>query len=555
MGTLFGACPAMPDGPRYRGHGHDTPRRGGTLMLADESRVRTLDPQVAMDTISGTVIEMLFEPLYAYDHDMELVPRVASALPEVSDDGLVFTVPLRKDVRFHHGRLLTAEDVVYTMERMLAPETGSSTASLYDAVEGYEAFRTKQTPHLSGVRALDPHRVEFRLTRPDQSFRHLLAMRTLSPVPREIVEQRGAKFARHPVGAGPFRLASWDPGVRIVLERHPHYYRKGLPYLDGVLFQESVSSDTNFLRFRNGEVDIVVRMTPADRALLSTPKWRPYVKKSPTIDVYALFMNCEIPPFDNVHVRRAVAFAIDRERWARARSGSLVPTGQIVPPALMGYDPNLPNAQRFDLDKAREEMRLAGYPNGLPTPVTMWVGDQPKSRVYGALAQADLAKIGIQLELKAVSFPVYLASTATRGVVQMFAGGWVMDYPDPSNFLGLLHSRGIHEKHASNKAFYKNPELDRLLDEALVERDQEKREALYRAANDLVAKEAPWAFFANQAVPQAFQPYVRDYRPHPAYWIPVNEVWLDLPRERVARARRLDAASFALLGPLMERLP
>jgi ABC-type transport system substrate-binding protein len=464
----------------------------------------------------------------------------------VSEDGLVFRVPIRRGIRFQHGRELTPADVVYTFERMLAPETGSSVAPLYAAIDGFAEYRARKSPHVRGIRERDGH-VEIQLTRPDQSFRQLLGMRALSPVARENVAALGAEFARRPSGTGPFRLASWDAGVRLVFERNPGYHRKGLPYLDRVVFQEGVSSDTAFLRFRNGQLDVVTRMTPADRALLtSSPKWAPYVQKSPTIDVWALFMNCEIAPFTNVHVRRAVAFAIDRERWARARSGSLAPSGQMLPPAIMGYDANLPNVQRFDLARAKQELALAGFPGGLPEPMTMWVSDQPKARVYGALAQADLGKAGIRVELKPVSFPIYLASTATRGRVQMFAGGWIMDYPDPSNFLGLLHSRGIAATHSINKAFYANPELDRLLDAALVERDVTKRAAMYRQANDLVARDAPWAFFANQSVPQAWQPYVRGYVPHPTSWLPVNDVWLDLPRERVARAdRRLRQA---LLG-------
>jgi oligopeptide transport system substrate-binding protein len=530
---VLAGCPAMPDGPRYRGHGSDTPRHGGTLMLADESRVRTLDPQVATDTVSQALIEMLFEPLYAYDHAMNLVPRVASALPEVSSDGLAFTVPIRGDIHFHSGRLLTPDDVVYAFERMLQPETGSSAAPLYAAIDGFAEFRAKKSPHVRGIRRRGDQ-VEIRLTRPDQSFVHLLGMRVLTPVARENVAALGADFARRPDGTGPFRLVSWDAGVRLVLERNPGYHQKGLPYLDRVIYQEGVSSDTAFLRFRNGQLDVVTRMTPADRALLTgSSKWRPFMQRSPTIDVWALFMNCEIAPFTNVHVRRAVAFAIDRERWAKARSGSLAPTGQMLPPAIMGYDANLPNQQRFDPEQAKRELALAGYPDGLPEPVTMWVSDQPKARIYGALAQADLAKVGIQVELKPVSFPIYLASTATRGRVQMFAGGWIMDYPDPSNFLALLDSRGIAATHSNNKAFYTNPELDALLDAALIERDAQKRAALYREANDIVARDAPWAFFANQSVPQAWQPYVRGYRPHPASWLPINDVWLDLPRERV----------------------
>jgi len=247
-------------------------------------------------------------------------------------------------------------------------------------------------------------------------------------------------------------------------------------------------------------------------------------------------MNTEMPPFDNVHVRRAVAFAIDRERWSKARNYALHPTGQLLPPSVAGFDENLPNQQRFDLAKAKQEMQLAGFPNGLPAPVTLWGGDSATMRAYGELLQSDLGKIGIKLNFKFVNFPIYLEETGRRKRAQMMYGGWVMDFPDPSNFLGLMTSSTKSDTNSYNRAFYSDPWLDKQLDDALVERDPLKRVAMYREANDFVAREAPWAFFANQQVPQAWQPYVKGYRPHPAYWIPVNEVWLDLPKRRATPA-------------------
>jgi peptide/nickel transport system substrate-binding protein len=311
-----------------------------------------------------------------------------------------------------------------------------------------------------------------------------------------------------------------------------------------VVFEEGIGQETAFLRFQNGEQDIVTRTAPADRALLlNSAKWKPYMQVSPSVDVWGLAMNCELAPFDNVHIRRAVAFAIDRERWSRARSEGLHPTGQMVPPQLQGYDRNLPSVQHFDLAKAREEMRLAGFPEGYPKPITFWTNDNASGLMYAQLAQADLAKIGFQLEIKPVNFPVFLEATGTRKTAQMLITGWQMDFPDPSNFLGLLHSNMRAERESVNRAFYGNPALDDLLDRGIVERDPERRKELYHQANELVAREAPWAFFGNQQTPQAWQPYVKNYHPHPSYWIPINEVWLDLPKKRVNQLT-------ALLGPL-----
>ncbi|HVZ33853.1 MAG TPA: ABC transporter substrate-binding protein, partial [Polyangiaceae bacterium] len=500
--------------------------------------------------LSGVIITMLFDSLYDYDHDLKLVPSIAAALPEISEDGRTFTIPIRRGVRFHNGRALNAEDVVWSLERMLQPDLHSPGAPYYRAIEGFADFQAKRTPHLRGLRALDEHTVRIALERPDQSFVYTLAMRFAAPVPREEVE-RGRDMRRRPIGTGPFRLVSWDPGVRLVLERHRQYRVPGRPYLERVVFEEAVKRDTAFMRFRNGEGDLAPRMTPADAMLVKSAPWRAYSALSPQADVYALFMNVGLAPFDNVHVRRAVAAAIDRERWSRARNGFIRPAGQIVPPKVAGYDPKLPHLQHFDLAKAREEMRLAGFPHGLPDPVTLWVSDSPTGRIYGELAQADLAKIGVELLLKPVSFPVYLEETGKPKTAQMLVGGWVLDFPDASNVLNLVSSASLAQQESMNRSFFADPGLDALLERALVERDPQRRAAMYREANDFVADQAPWAILCNQQVPQAWQPYVRGYAPHPIHWIKVNDVWLDLPRKRVATLLRGAAtARLAALLPL-----
>jgi ABC-type transport system substrate-binding protein len=533
-------CPTIPDGPRFEGNGHGAPIRGGTLMLWDEPRIRTLDPHVAFDELSSVPIAMLYDNLYGYDHSLTLVPKIAEALPRLSDEGKTLEIPLRRGVRFHHGRVVTAADVVWSFERMLQPSLHSPGAPYYRAIEGFDAYRSGQSAHLSGLSTPDAHTVRIRLKRADRSFVHTLAMHFSTPLPREYVERADADTVRRPIGTGPFRLISWDPGVRVVLERHAHYHDPARPYVDRVVFEEGVKRDTGFLRFRNGELDIAPRMTPPDIMLMRSARWRAFSAPLRRADIYGLYMNVELAPFHDVHVRRAVAFAIDRERWSRARNHAIRPAGQMLPPGIPGHDPSLPHRQRFDLKRAREEMRRAGHPNGLDEPVTLWINDTATGRAYGELAQADLAKIGIKLALKPVSFPVYLEETGKPKTAQMVAGGWYMDFPDASNFLHQVSSASKLPRDSYNRAFYSDPALDALLERALVEGDPEKRVALYREANDFVADAAPWAFFGNTQVPQAWQPYVHGYRPHPAYWMYVNDVWLDLPRRRIA----------ALVGPL-----
>ena len=269
------------------------------------------------------------------------------------------------------------------------------------------------------------------------------------------------------------------------------------------------------------------------------PAWQPYSAEEPAVDLYGLAMNCELPPFDNVHIRRAVAFAINRPRWKRARANRILTTGQPIPALLPGYDAALPERQRFDVGRAKEEMRLAGHPNGLHEPVDMWLGQSPGAQSTGELVQADLKAIGIEVNLKPVAFPVYLEETGKRRTVQMFTTGWLMDFPDPSNFLDVLfHSRSIRNRNSENRAFYSNLELDTILDAARIEIDADKRIGLYRKANAIVARDAPWAFLYSSLNYEAWQPYVKGYEPHPVWDRMFRDVWLDLPRQRLAASGR-----------------
>ncbi len=545
------ACPEPPDGPRFMGAGHVQPVRGGTLMLSEESKVRTLDPHIGADEISGITIEMLFSSLYSYDRQVQLVPSLAERLPELSADGLSLRIPIKHGVRFHHGREVTADDVVWSLERMLSPDLNCPGTHYYSLIVGFEPYREKHEAHLSGLHVVDRYTVQIDLKKPDQSFVHKLAMRFTAVVPKEVVLARGKDFAAHPIGTGPFMLESWERGVRLVFKRNPYYFERGIPHLDRVVFDEDIKRETAFLRFRNAEVDIVTRLSPPDKALLQTAKWRPHIELCPRADMYGIAMNSELPPFDNVHLRRAVSFAIDRERWAKARNGGLRPSGQLLPPGVAGHDPNLPNLQRFDLARAKEEMKLAGYPNGLDESFALWGIDGSTGRAYGELLQSDLKKIGIKIHFKFVTFPVYLEETGKPKRAQILYGGWVMDYPDPSDFLAIVTSSTKAKQNSSNRAFFSTPQLDKLVDDALVERDPKKRIEMYREANDYVSREAPWAFFANSVFPHAWQPYVKNYRPHPLYWLRVNHVWLDLPRKQVAdlRNRAAPALRHASLLP------
>lgn len=547
VAALFAVfLPDAPDGPRYQGAGHETPQRGGTFVFHHESDLRGLDPQVAYDEISNMAVKLLYEGLIDYDRDtMELIPRLAEAVPEPSADGRTYRFRLRRGVRFQddpcfeggRGRELTAHDVRWSLEHMLHPDTGSPGVTFFELLEGVEAFRAREASHISGIRVIDRYTVDLRLSRPDQTFLYAMAMTFAYPVAREAYARYGDETRRHPVSTGAFVLESWEPGVEATFLRNPNYFEEGRPYPDRMVYTLNLRRIPATMRFRNGDLDHIHRQTPADYLTLREMEaWAPYREERPKINIWGVEMNTQMAPFENRHLRRAVAFAINRERWRRARANRLVLQGQPIPRALERfYDPDLPGQHEYDLERAREEMRLAGHPDGLDEPVEVWLGEGETGRAYGELIQSDLAEIGITVTLRQVAFPIYLQETGKPGQAQMLLGGWSMDFPDPASFLDILfHSRSIHPEGSHNRSFYSNPEVDRILDEARVESDHERRVALYREASRILVGDAPWAFIWSDMAMEMWQPYVRNYRPHKVWDNFYRDVWLDLPRRRAS---------------------
>ncbi|MBW2465554.1 MAG: ABC transporter substrate-binding protein [Deltaproteobacteria bacterium] len=502
-------APPEPQAPRWDGAGSTEPQHGGTFVFHHESVIRTFDPAIAYDELSSMGIRLLFDGLLDYDDETRLIPSLVEVMPTQSEDGKTFTFRLRRGVEFHCGGELTADDVLFTMERMLGPDAGSPGYVFYANIAGVEEYRAGDTEHIRGIRVIDERTIEFTLDEPDQTFLNAMAMPFAYPLPRSHYENPTVDIRTTACGTGPFTLDpdDWEHGVEAVFERNPNYWNAPLPYVDRMIYQEN--------------------LTP---------------------NLWGVGMNTQMAPFDNVHVRRAVAFAVDREAWKRQRSNRLMPTGQPLPRGFMGYRADLEGAHYTDLDRAREEMALAGHPvhqdgdmwvaEGLEEDeIEFWVGEGDTGRQYGEMAQADLAKIGLRISIKQISFPVYLEESGKPGRVRLLLTGWNMDFPDPANFLDVLfNSSSISEQNSNNRSFYSNPVVDDILDRARVEQDLAVRERMYVEAQELIVADAPWAFMWSDLTMEAWQPYVRGYQPSPVFSMDYREVWLDLPKRRM-RAR------------------
>ena len=541
IGWAIASFPKAPIGPRYVGAGNETPRAGGTFVFAAGSNIHTLDPHFAYDTLSTAACRLLYDGLLDYDYEGKMIPSLAAKLPVVSDDGRIFRFELRDGIKFHNGREITADDISWSIHRLLSERIGSPGYPFFKSIEGAAAYHAGEADRVEGIIIIDDKTLEFRLDEADQTFLNALAMPFAYPIPREHVEPLEAAegvdaVGRHPVGAGPFAFDRWERGVQVEFRRFDDYWAPAARP-ERMVFLENISGDVASARFRNGDLDIIYRPNKVNRLFLrSADAWAPYRAEAPSPAVFALGLNCELPPFDNVHVRRAVAFALDRSKMERLNPGEVVAASQVLPPMLAPYDPDLPTRQVFDLDRAKEEMRLAGFPDWLEEPVTVWVRGEGDIRL-AQLFQQELKAIGIEIELKQVTFATYLRETGKPRVAQAAFTGWHQDFPDPSNFMDILfHSRSIHPQNSENRSFYRNPKLDDILDRARPETNRKKRLALYAEANAILAKDAPWAFLFYPVDMFAWQPYVRGFRPHPVWLNEYRHVWLDLPRQRVSQS-------------------
>ena len=539
--------------PAWTGAGATTPRRGGILRFAYDADVNTADPALAQDTVAAIPTRLIFDTLVGYGPgSTEIVPDLAERW-EISEDGRRYTFHLRADARFSHGRALTAEDVRYSLERLLdAHRIASPGAENYRLIEGFDDYRSGRARTLAGVQPVDPRTVVFRLAQRDPTFLHTLAMRFAAPVPREVVEALGdARFGQEPVGTGPFVLVRWEKSTRMEFARNPYHHAAPSVHLDGVQFELSVPPHLQFMRFLAGDLDYLSNYGLATSDWLwlrRNPAWLAQTHRAEVPLIGAFMMNTRMAPFDNVHVRRAAAASIDREAIARMRNGRIRAAGALYPSSIAGYRAHNPHAQRFDLPLARREMALAGHPDGIDEPFDLWTTSGESASLLAQLIQADLRRVGLRARIRQAALSVYYTALGSPGEVPMAFDGWQMDFPDPSNFIEPnFHSRGIHPENSSNHAFYASAELDATLDAAHSERDPQRRVTLYEQAEDIVLRDAPWAFVYTPVAVSVTQPYVRGWVPHPVWNDWVGDAWLDLPRRRAAVTRARDLRA---MGPL-----
>ncbi|MBI4590421.1 MAG: ABC transporter substrate-binding protein [Candidatus Rokubacteria bacterium] len=500
-------------------------KKGGVLRGAFNSDPPTLDPAQATDTTSSAVIRQIFDTLVELDETLKPAPALAERWT-VSKDQKVYTFVLRGGVRFQHGRELRAADVKFSFERAARGKR----PWVFEKIAGAREFLRGQAGEIRGVRVPEDLIVEITLDRPFAPFLFLMAYDAAAIVPREEATRRGAEFASHPVGTGAFRFGSWRRDDQVVLEAFRGHFR-GAPYLDRIVFRIIPAEITRFNEYKTGNLDYTDIPTGHCRAVQRDATLKQEVAIWPILGTHAVRFNVERPPFTDRRLRQAVGHAIDPQAIvAGLLEGCVVAGKGILPPAMPGFNPGVVGLP-FDRDAARRLLAEAGFPVGKGLgPISFHYNTGDLNQRIAELLQAQLKAIGITLELRRLDWAAHI-KLVDGGGAGFFRQGWIADYPDPENFLTVLfHSRNIGA--AGNTSRYRNPALDRLLDEADLMATGPDRFRRYAEAEQMILNDAVWVSLYHYTSRALIKPYVRGLERSPLssapeFLAPLRKVWLE----------------------------
>lgn len=458
-------------------------------VIAVASNFTTLDPYDANDTLSQTVAKSFYQGLFGFDKDMKLVNVLAESY-QVSDDNLTYTIKLHSGVKFHDGTDFNAQAVKVNFDRASNPENRLKRYNLFKVIEKTEV--------------VDPQTVKIVLKQPFSAFINNLAHPAAVIISPAALQQYGKEIGFHPVGTGPYKFVTWNQTDFVKVEKFSGYWRAGLPKLDSITWRPVVDNNTRASLLQTGEAQFAFPV-PFEQAKLLEKNNQLEVVISPSILHRYLSFNVTQKPFDNIKVRQAINYAINKEALIKvAFSGYAVPSQGPLPKSIdfaQQYQP-----WPYDPAKARELLKEAGYPDGFTT--TLWAShNHSTAQKVLQFTQQQLAQVGIKVQVTAMDAGQRAAEVEGKGVnetgVRLFYTGWSASTGEADWALTPLFATASWPPALFNTAFYSNAQVDADLANALKTTDRGQKEKLYKDAQDKIWADAPWAFLVTEQLVSA----------------------------------------------------
>ena len=465
------------------------------LHIGNGDEPADVDPHVTNGKPEGNLQYALFEGLVARDpKTLEVIPGVAESW-QVSEDGKLYTFKIRGDARWSNGEPLTAEDFVWSWKRALMPALGNQYAYSLFVIKNAEAFYKGEVEDFSkvGVRALDSHTLQVELNSPTSYFLQLLDHHSMFPVHRETIEKFGAPAERGTdwtrpenfVGNGPFIIKEWSPNEVFTVEKNPEYWDVESIKLNEIHFYPVQQFTTEERMFRAGQLHITKEF-PVEKIETYRRENPESIRTFPMFSTYFYLLNVNRPPLDDVRVRRALAYSIDRYSLTQnvAKGGEL-PAFNLTPPNTNGYtaEAKIP----FDIELARQLLAEAGYPNGkgFPELTVIYNTAENHQKIAVALQYMWKQALNIDITLENQDWKVFLANQRTMNF-QISRSGWGGDYYDPNTFLDMFVTGG-----GNNDTGWSNPRYDELIELAAQAKTQEERYQYFQEAEAILVDEVP----------------------------------------------------------------
>ena len=469
------------------------------LVIAIESNPVTLDPRFATDAYSERIAHLLYGSLVRVDAAFQVAPELAERWEQ--PDPLTYRFLLRRGVRFHDGRELTAEDVRYTFASILDPATASPHRAIYDMIDR--------------ITVRGPYEIEFHLTAPHAPF---LVNMVRGIVPAHLAQAAGRDFGRRPVGSGPFRLMRWAPDERVELAAFADYYA-GAPKIPGIIIKIVPDETIRLLEAQKGNLDLVQNALPIETLPLLEADGRFRVLEAPSTTYTYLGLNLRDARLADRRVRQALAHAIDRPTIIREllRGRATEATG-LLAPGHWAYEPAVARYP-YDPGRARALLDAAGLadPDGdgpkFRTSFSFKTSQNEQARRIAEVMQQQLAGVGVEMTIRSYEWGTFYADIKS-GNFELYTLSWV-GIVEPDIYYEVFHSASMPPA-GSNRGGYRNPAVDRLAERGRLTADPIERRGIYAELQRIVAEDLPYVslWYPNNVV--MLKRRVEDFVPSPS---------------------------------------